>query len=168
MSRGMKVAAVVALAIAAVVVVERIRLALLPEEDRIRLLLGRIEDAFNAGEAGAIAGELSEDFAEAEHGLGRNEIRMVLFEFFRNERDSQGRPRFRVEGPAGEAEVTLGDGEPKTATASVIARFFARGDRDPAWQPFGTVRFTARLARPQGEWKISRARREKLEGRWPF
>lgn len=168
MSRGKKVVIAIALTVAAVVVVDRIYLALLPEEARIRRLLSRIEDGFNAGEAGTIAGELAEDFTEAENGLGRNEVRLILFEFFRNQRDQQGRPRFRVEAPTGEAEVTIGEGEPKTAEVSVTARFQARGDRDSAWQPFGTIRFTARLDRRQGEWKISRARREKIEGRWPF
>jgi SnoaL-like protein len=168
MSRGMKVAAAVALAIAAVVVAQRIRLALLTDEDRIRRLLTRIEEGFNAGEAGTVAGELAEDFTAEEDGLGRNEVRLFLFEFFRSSLDPSGQPRFRVEAPAAEAEIALGEGEPKTAAATVTARFLGRENRGAAWQPVATIRFTARLVRQQGEWKISRARREKIEGRWPF
>ncbi len=158
----------IAAAVAAAFVAYRIYCGLLPEETRIRRLLSRIEAGFNAAEAGTIWRELAEDFVEEQSRLDRNEVRLVLLGFFHDEEDRQGRPRFRVQVPESETEVTVHEGEPASAEVSVTARFEARGGEGGDWKPYGTIRFDARLSRPGGEWRIRRARHKTLEGRWPF
>jgi hypothetical protein len=170
MGRRTKIAiAVAALAVAAFIA-WRIRYALLSEEARIRAAIGRTAAGFNAEEAGTVVSILADDYRDAETGLERNEIRLVLFQIFRTERDKEGRFRWAVEVPEDGTEVSVhrAEGKPPEADVKVRARFLERRSRGGEPSPCGTFLFTGHMTDVDGEWRIVRAGRELIEGRWPF
>jgi hypothetical protein len=169
MSRPKKMflAAIASFAIGGIVA-WRIREASTTEETRVRRVVEAIEAAFNGERAGAITDHLADDFQEAETGVGRDETRLFLFQFFRSERGRDGGPRFSVQVDGDGIEVLFpdGDGKATSAEARVTARFFDRSSKDRS--PFGTFLFTAQMSKTDGEWLIRRARHKNIEGRWPF
>ena len=164
----MKKAVIAGVSIAALAVVaSRLYLAFLPEDAKVRRAIARVERAFNDGAALALASSLAADVGEEESRAGTADVRLVLFQYFRSQRDSRtGELRFAVEAPPEAIEVALEEGDPPAATVDVTARFFQRRGSERA--PMCTVLFHARLVKVGGDWKIARARRKLLEGRYPF
>ncbi len=152
--------------VAVVIIAYQIYQALLPEEARIRRMVFQIQDAFNEGEAGTISSYLTSDFVDHETGLGRDEVRLFLLQFFLQERQ-KGAPKILVEVAPEDIEIQLENKDPPAAELIVKARFFIQQQSgNPA--PHGTIRFAGHLKKPQGDWLISRSRHEILEGRMPF
>lgn len=137
-----------------------------PDEQRIRRQIRRLERGFTAGEVRACLRPLHAEFVEERTGWSRDEIRAALVYHFHSDRNPRtGRPRYRVDLPDDEIDIRLdpgGDG----AEATLVAEFRPAGDDEPA--PVWTIEVESSLERTGDGWRFREASHRTVAGRRPF
>ena len=140
-------------------------------EERVRSLLERGRDAFEAGDAGQLIGELHEGFygLDGAGGLTREELRRALAGWFFAQRGGLfGEHGWSLEIPA--ESVRLDPPAPQGMPERLGLRFVGRFSRGvgagaPEWE----ARFEVQLSRAgQGYLVQSAAEPQTLAGRAPF
>jgi hypothetical protein len=129
------------------------------DEQKIRWLVERMEEAYNHGSPGGCVGPLAKDWRHEGHEVDRELLLAGLFQAARD-RDRETRAlRSRV---SVHPETTAIEVQGEHATLATEATFERlRGGK---WESAWRVRFEAELQDAEGGWEIVRSRHEDLLG----
>ena len=168
MDRLKKLASLAAVLLAAFFALKFVLRLFESDETRIRRRVAAIEAAFNDGAAGGVADALAPSFRERSSGLGRDEVRGLLFQFFQTSRDPKTRElvvAVRVETES--VKIDLAGEKPTRARLALTAVFTRRSTSQPGPGVTARVEFRGQLEKLDGEWKFVEAEAKLVEGTWP-
>jgi len=135
------------------------------DETRITHLFEDVVESFNDTTVRGCVAPLDNDFREATHGIGRDEIRAILRHLFLDS-ITAGKPySYRAELPRERMLIQV-DAEAMSAEVLLGVLLYRRDPEsaDPVWR----ARFDVKLLKTQGQWWVTHSGYESLVGDFPY
>ncbi len=154
MSRGARLVQAGGLLVAAILVAILVSSLFVSEETLIRRALRAMEDGYNEGAAGRVAGGFAPEFLAEKQRVARSELHGYLIRYFLVHQSIEGEPVHRVEILDEGWDVAVAEEvEPPRAEVSLRLRFEERSGA--GWKEHSIASVQARLEKLDDEWQIT-------------
>jgi len=138
--------------------------SLADDETKIRRMVAEMAEAFDEGRAGGATAGLAASWRHEGSLVDEQNLRLGLFQMFRERRDGAGRQLIRVRIPDELLFVEVGEG---TADLRVRLELLATRPGEDDWQVTWSIDVDAKVVDGDDGWEIVSSRHDELEGARP-